>query len=158
MELSLLYIWILQGMWYLGVTKMWRIFGAHTRSAVSPTERMRRGVSEKRSVNEGEKNSVCSAELHWKRGNHGPDVGWQHHGIGLVQQELLIMKWDRGTKGSQHWAAWDGGISLLPPFVHEHLVQRREVERSKGNGRREMRKDRDMYMRKASQGALGNVS
>lgn len=68
MELNLLYIWILQGMCCLGVSKMWQIFGAHTRSAVSPTERMRRGVSEKRNVNGEEKNPACSAGLHWKRG------------------------------------------------------------------------------------------
>lgn len=49
-------------------------------------------------------------------------------------------------------------ISLLHPFFHELSVQRREVERSKGERRREMHMERDVCMRMARQEALGNVS
>lgn len=71
-------------------------------------------------------NLLCRAALE-KRGNQGSEVGWQGHGIGLIQQELLILQWDTDTQES----AWDGGwISLLPPFFHEPLVQKsREIKR-----------------------------
>lgn len=59
---------------------------------------------------------LCRAALE-KRGNQGPDVGWQHLQDGLIQQELLTMKWDTDTQGSQHWAAWDGGDFTASPFL-----------------------------------------
>lgn len=66
-----------------------------------------------------EEECECTPALE-KRVNQSPDGGWQDHAIGLIQQQLLLMKWDTATQVSQHWAAWDVGdflASLLLPWT-----------------------------------------
>lgn len=114
MKPNLFWIWIIQGMCCFGVGKMANFWGSHGKHCLTHLKDEERCQWEEE---EGKKiNLLCRAALA-KRGNRGPGVGQQGHGIGLTQQELLIMEWDTDTQGS----AWDGGISLLPPFFHEHL-------------------------------------
>lgn len=65
---------------------------------------------------------------------------------------------DHGVGHRHLGSAWAGGVSLLHPLFHEPSVQGREVERSKGDRRRELHKERDACMGMTRQEALGNVS
>lgn len=84
----------------------------------------------------GEKISLLCRPTLEKRVNQSPDEGQQDHESCLMQQQLLIVKWDRGTQVSQHSAAWDVGDFIASFFLPQTFSAEKECGEIRGNRRR----------------------